>query len=40
MPHVMEFGSILELGKEINVEIIPEVTNADDAIRSYSRVRQ
>jgi hypothetical protein len=38
MPHVMEFGGILEVGKEIFVEINPEVTNADSAIRRYDRV--
>ncbi len=33
MPHVSEFSSIVDLEKEILIEVHPDVTNADDDIR-------
>jgi len=38
VPHVMDFGSILELGKETNVEIHSDVTLAEEAIKAFEIV--
>lgn len=38
MPHIMEFGSVADLNKEILIEVHPDMTNADDDIRLIEHV--
>lgn len=33
MPHVVEFASVADMGKEILIEVHPDMTNADEDIR-------
>lgn len=35
MPHVTEFSSNIDLEKEILIKVHPDVTNADEDIRSF-----
>lgn len=40
MPHVMEFASLIDLGKEILIEVHPDMTNADDDIRQIKQEKR
>ncbi|CAL8109590.1 unnamed protein product [Orchesella dallaii] len=37
MPHIEEFASVLDLNKEILIEVHPDVTSADDDIRNINQ---
>lgn len=39
IPHVVVFASVADLEKEIFIEVHPDVTNADDDIRTINSVR-
>jgi hypothetical protein len=38
MPHIAEFSNVLDLNKEVYVEVTPNVFNADDNVKEYDHV--